>query len=72
MKTTHGGILQPVVVPGTAGKVGIEEELAFDQVNLTGLLDRMHKMKDSVTFAFTEEKKSNPYDLPSLLANVPK
>ena len=47
------GILAPVVVPGAAEKVGVEEELAFEQVDLAGILDRMHKLPDSVTFAFT-------------------
>ena len=65
------GILEPVVVPGAAEKVGVEEELAFEQVDLAGILDRMHKLPDSVTFAFTDEKKPNPYDIPTLRANIP-
>ena len=66
------GILEPVVVPGAAEKVGVEEELAFEQVDLAGLLDRMHTLPDSVTFAFTDEKKPNPYALPILRANIPQ
>ena len=60
-----------MVVPGAAEKVGVEEELAFEQVDLAGLLDRMHTLPDSVTFAFTDEKKPNPYDIPTLRANIP-
>ena len=61
-----------MVVPGAAEKVGVEEELAFEQVDLAGLLDRLHRLPDSVTFAFTDEKKPNPYDIPTLRANIPQ
>ena len=61
-----------MVVPGAAEKVGVEEELAFEQVDLAGLLDRMHKLPYSVTFAFTDEKKPNPYDIPTFPANIPQ
>ena len=30
----------------------------------------MHYLKHSVIFAFTDEKKPNPYDLPTLRANI--
>ena len=61
-----------MVVPGAAEKVGVEEELAFEQVYLAGLLNRLHFLKDSVTFAFMDEKQPNPYDLPTLRANIPQ
>ena len=62
---TEEDLISPVKIPE------IDEQLAYECVDITGLRDRITPLADSVLIDFSDQKQPNPFTPTALIDHIP-